>query len=678
MGESTRKWSPPTKRLVALILLILFALVLYQFRVIVLFLGVAFLLAFILEPIVDFLDERVKLSRSGATLLVFALLILTLMSAPAVAMPPLMKAVRSLRTEFSRIVSYLNQRIGEPLHVFGQDWDLQVIYEELSKTLQSFLSIPSLAAGTYRVVVGFVSTIFWGIFILFSAFYLVKDADEILAWMDSLAPPHLREDFIRLRHQIAKVWHSFLRGQLVTGLILGAITTALAAAIGLSNALALGLLAGAMEFLPQIGPVISAVPAVLLALFEGSSVLPISNFWFALIVVGMYIFLQQIEGNILLPRVMGHSLNLHPILVFVAVIAGGSLAGIIGMLLATPTLATLLVVGRYTYFRLIDRDPFPDEDRPMEPSRGALRWVWDQARQRAFADQWAIRPAEAEDRERIDTIFRKSRPRDYAPDNLDGWMEEPQRKWTVVERKGEVVAFGELRHLSDDEWWLEELRVDPEYRRLGVAQLLQAHQIELAEELGGKTLRMAASSYDQPAHRTATRNQFERVAKFLYYKAQSLHGPCPLQPLKPDNLDIAWGIIESSPIRKAANGLYEIDGHWLDLTRERLSRHLTAEEVWGVGLEGELSALAILTREPDPNRLSVGYIDGQPEGIISLIWGLRVLSDQRGHDEVWCQPPAHPPLLEGLEEAGMNRAQKHSTWIFEHSIEEEDNGRERS
>jgi hypothetical protein len=193
-----------------------------------------------------------------------------------------------------------------------------------------------------------------------AAFYMVKDADRLVEQFDSLAPPGYREDLVRLRLRITDVWNAFLRGQLLLSLAMAVLTTVVCYAIGLPYAWIMGLLAGLMEFIPSVGPFIAAAPAVLVALILGSSIIPLGNFWFAVVVVGAYILIQQIEGNILIPRIMGRTLNLHPLLVFIGIIVGGSLAGILGMLLAAPVVATLRVLGRYVFCRLYDRDPFAE------------------------------------------------------------------------------------------------------------------------------------------------------------------------------------------------------------------------------------------------------------------------------------------------------------------------------
>ncbi len=375
MGESVPRWSTGTKRIVVVSILVLLALVTYRFRVVIPPLVIALLLAFILDPLVDFVTDRLHLSRGGATAFVFLLLIvvgLGVMAAPVTAVPSIQRAVRSLQIDFIRIIADIGAFFERPVDIGGYSLDLSSVYGELSALLSRFVG--SVAQGTLDIAFSIASGAFWLFFILMAAFYMVKDAGRIIDQLDDLAPPGYRDDFVRLRLQITEGWNAFLRGQLLLGLALAAITTAVCLAVGLPYAVMLGLIAGVMEFVPSLGPLIAMGPAVLLALFQGSSFLPLGNFWFAVLVAGLYIVIQQIEGNLLLPRILGRSLNLHPLLVLIGIIVGGSLGGILGMLLAAPVLATLRILGRYVFCRLYDRDPFAGpEEETSPPKLGLLK-----------------------------------------------------------------------------------------------------------------------------------------------------------------------------------------------------------------------------------------------------------------------------------------------------------------
>jgi predicted PurR-regulated permease PerM len=278
MSEPVRRWGAATKRIVIVSILILLALILYRFRVVIPPLMIALLLAFILDPIVDFVTDRVHLARGAATALVFLVLIvvsLGVMAAPMTAVPSIQRAVLSAQIDFTRIITDTGAFFERPLDIGDYSLDLSSVYEELSAMLSRFVG--SVAQGTLDAVFSIASGAFWLFFILMSAFYLVKDADRIIDQLDTLAPPGYRDDFVRLRRRITMAWNAFLRGQLLLGSALAGITTIACLAIGLPYAWLMGLLAGVMEFVPNIGPIIAMVPAVLVALFRGSNFLPMSE-----------------------------------------------------------------------------------------------------------------------------------------------------------------------------------------------------------------------------------------------------------------------------------------------------------------------------------------------------------------------------------------------------------------
>ncbi|NLF12300.1 MAG: AI-2E family transporter, partial [Anaerolineaceae bacterium] len=154
-------------------------------------------------------------------------------------------------------------------------------------------------------------------------------------------------------------WKAFFRGQVVLGIVVGTVVWILMTIVGLPNAGLMGIVAGLLEVVPTFGPVLATIPAVLIAFFIGSVYLPLSNFWFAVLVLGLYVLIQQVENAYLVPRIMGRRMQLHPVIIFIGVLAGGFLAGTLGVLLAAPVIGTVRVVLRYTYAKLLDQEPFP-------------------------------------------------------------------------------------------------------------------------------------------------------------------------------------------------------------------------------------------------------------------------------------------------------------------------------
>ena len=136
----------------------------------------------------------------------------------------------------------------------------------------------------------------------------------------------------------------------------------------------LGLLAGLLEFLPVIGPVVSAGVAVLVALFQSANPWAMSPWLFAVIVLAAMIVLQQLENAVLVPRIVGDALDLHPLVVMIGVLMGASLGGLLGAVLAAPVLASLKLYGVYVWRKMLGLPPFVEEPAPPPPPDQVSSW----------------------------------------------------------------------------------------------------------------------------------------------------------------------------------------------------------------------------------------------------------------------------------------------------------------
>jgi predicted PurR-regulated permease PerM len=238
---------------------------------------------------------------------------------------------------------------------------LQLQNLNLPTTIQGFIaSIGGLTAPAFNFVGGAFNTVVNLTFLVVMIFYLTKDGNKFLDRTIDIIPPAHRSDARRLFAELGLIWNAYLRGQLILCLTIGMIVFVAAALLGLPNAPILGIVAGLLEFIPAIGPFMSLVLAVLLALVSTSTTIPIlSGGSFGLVVIVVWSAIQNIEAFFLVPRVMGDNLNLHPFAVIVAVIAGASIAGAPGVILAAPSIATLRLGAQYIYGKLTDTDPFP-------------------------------------------------------------------------------------------------------------------------------------------------------------------------------------------------------------------------------------------------------------------------------------------------------------------------------
>jgi HAD superfamily hydrolase (TIGR01549 family) len=353
------EWSRTTKRLVVVGLIIVLLLTLYIFRTLLPPVILAFVLAYILKPLADSIQRRSKMPRLVAVILVFLILLLVFSVVPATVVPYVVNQITRLNLNLQQLIADIGEILSQPIVILNFRFSLQEVVgiDDLQTAIQDLLQ--PFASQTINLLFNVASSLLWVISILIISFYLVKDADRLRTTLDRLAPPGYTEELRRLYEEINLVWKAFFRGQVVLGLIVGLMVWITMTAIGLPNAALMALLAGLLEVLPTFGPVLATIPALLIAFFLGSTYLPLSNFWFGVLVLAIYLFIQQTENAYLVPRIMGRRMQLHPVIIFIGALAGGLLAGALGVLLAAPVIGTVRVLLTYVYAKLKDEAPFP-------------------------------------------------------------------------------------------------------------------------------------------------------------------------------------------------------------------------------------------------------------------------------------------------------------------------------
>jgi len=380
MENQRVRWSSQSKLVVLILLLGLAFYLLYRFSEVLPPLALAVILAYILTPAVNFIQQRLKLRRGVAVFLVYLGLLLGLGGLLGGVIPVLVSQWNALNLDVQRFLQSVNTILERRLEFAGISINLERSFESLLGSLQGVLE--PVFGHTLGFAIELITSVVWLIFIFVVSFYLVKDMDALRQWSENVVPPAYREDTIRLRGEINHIWASFFRGQLVLALVVGTIFSIIGLVLGLPFPLAMGLLAGLLEFLPSVGHGIWLTIAALLALFAGSTWLPLPNWVFMLILIGLHLVFQQFDLNYLIPRIIGRSVHLPPLVVILGIVTGALLAGVLGILLAAPTIASARVVGRYLYANLFDLDPFPDNlVYPLPPPNP--HW-WRTAYQRAF------------------------------------------------------------------------------------------------------------------------------------------------------------------------------------------------------------------------------------------------------------------------------------------------------
>jgi HAD superfamily hydrolase (TIGR01549 family) len=367
MQESS--WSNTTKLIVLAILLILAGWVVTRFSAAIPSLIVSALLAFLLTPPTNWLIRRTGMPRGLAVALVFMVVLAFLILAPVLITPSLLALTSNVQFDFQSFNDFVDNIGNISLSLGGITIDVRDLLLQSSTGLQQFLT--TYVSQAALSILGMLSSLFWVFFVVVVTFWLIKDSYKLENWFFEHLPKPYRRDVSRLFRELGLIWGSFFKGTLVLAFVVGTLVGLTMWVLGIQHVLLIAIFAGFMEFIPSVGPVLGALLAVFVAFFGGSSWIPFDNWLVALMVLVIYTLIFQFEQIYLYPRVVGRRVNLHPGVVFVGAILGAMEFGLLGVLLAAPTLESARVLLRYILRRLSNLDPFPEE---QEVEAAAIQW----------------------------------------------------------------------------------------------------------------------------------------------------------------------------------------------------------------------------------------------------------------------------------------------------------------
>lgn len=358
-----RPWSTTARAVVIVILLGLFAVFLYEIRPLISPLILAGLLAYTLNLAVRYINRRTPLSRKWAANLLYFLLIALIIATPGTLVPIVVSQWQTLSEQLQVVSQQLQEFFASPLVIAGLELPLEQILGELTAVSTDF---SSAFEGALAVVETTSLNLIRLVIIIVTGYYLLLDWPGLRDWLLRLLPEIDRPDAARVIDEVDQVWRAYMQGTLALGFIVGVFFIIVGYAVGLPGAVAVGIATGILSMIPEVGPWIAGVIAVLIAYFAGSNFLPISNLWFAVLIAGIYLVVMQVKSIWLRPRVMRRFMHMNTGLVFLAIIAAALLQGILGALVVLPILATLGVIGRYLRARLLDLDPWPAQAVAVE------------------------------------------------------------------------------------------------------------------------------------------------------------------------------------------------------------------------------------------------------------------------------------------------------------------------
>jgi predicted PurR-regulated permease PerM len=332
-------------------------------------------LAYSLNPIVRRL-EALRVPRVLAVIGVFLVLILVtvvtllLIIIPAVGQVQIV--VRNPQDLVDQVTAQVNRLQDIPYvgrYVAGLDQDR--ILQLLRENAPSAEQVANVATGVIGGVFGVFGTLFNLLLLVLVSIYLLLEREKITRALLGTIPETVRDQSLELFYEVEHTLVRYLRGQIFLCAIMGVIGAAIMYFTVGKYVLPVGAWVAATEIIPVIGAFLGAVPAVAIALF-----VPGGGFLDALLVAGLFLIAQQLEGNVLVPRIQGGSVGVHPLWVLFATLAGTALYGLVGAVFAVPVVAIIAATLRYLRGTLIferwGRPPVkPAEEEPEAGSQAA-------------------------------------------------------------------------------------------------------------------------------------------------------------------------------------------------------------------------------------------------------------------------------------------------------------------
>ena len=383
------QWRMTTRYIVGIGLFIFGLFVLYLSRSILSTIIIAALITFLVKPIITLLNTKFKSPKGLTIAIVYIIVVIVILVAPLILLPPLV-------TAFNTILSYDYQTLLQDVIVWAErtlldlkfqqsvipgldplvdstvDPLLQVLQDTEPITIPQLPPVPdiltflsgALSSGV-NIAISVVGTVISSLitlaFIVMFSIYMSIDSEKFYQSFIEFIPATYREEVDTLLTRVTSTMGAWLRGNITLMVTIGFTVWIGNLVLGTPNAFFLGVISGLFELIPNIGPALALIPAVLVALTQGSTHLAVDNLTFAIIVLIFYLLVQVLENNFVVPRVMGQELKLHPLVVLIGILVGAASFGVLGALLAAPVIAMAKVVLNYLYRKVLGEDPFPPE-----------------------------------------------------------------------------------------------------------------------------------------------------------------------------------------------------------------------------------------------------------------------------------------------------------------------------
>ncbi|MCE5232704.1 MAG: AI-2E family transporter [Mizugakiibacter sp.] len=312
----------------------------------------AAMFAYFCDPLVDRM-ERLRIGRTFAVSLVFAVMTLTLVLALLWLVPFVERQLASFVGQLPAWYAWFQQNaapwLQQHLGLSTAALDPQQLVAALQANLKEAGGVAAtVLAQVSKSGIALVAWLAHVVVVPVAGFYLLRDWDVLVARVHELVPRRIEPTVARLARESDEVLGAFLRGQLAVMVVLGTLYALGLWAVGIGIGPLIGMIAGLISFVPYLGAIVGVSMGLIAALVQYQDWLHVA------LVLGVFGVGQTLEGYVLVPKLVGEKIGLHPVVVIFAILAGGQLFGFLGVLLALPMAAVIKVVVRYLHERYRD------------------------------------------------------------------------------------------------------------------------------------------------------------------------------------------------------------------------------------------------------------------------------------------------------------------------------------
>jgi len=350
------------KLLIAVLALIIFSaacqFILY-FLDIVRILGISILLSYLFISVVDWLEKILK-NRAFSIFVVYAIVAVVLVILSLTVVPSLLvqinQLIESVFHELPRTIETFGRSLA-PLDERLHAAQIQIRAIDLLTSVAQNIPKPDTSMIFSRVGEVAMSTMTWLLYalsILVVSFYFMLDGYRMTDWVIATFPKSYRPSLKKMSAEIDVSLQAFFRGQLVLGLAFGLVMLLVYLVIGVPFALVLSVILGIWEVVPVIGPPIGFLPALIVVALNGLDNIPANRIGQVVILLLVFNIFQWLKDNLVAPRYIGGKIGLHPVVIFIAIMIGAKIDGMLGIIFAIPVASALNVVYRYL---LLSADP---------------------------------------------------------------------------------------------------------------------------------------------------------------------------------------------------------------------------------------------------------------------------------------------------------------------------------